>query len=64
MKIHEITLDTKELNEAVEMWLKNKGLDVQVASIQKSYVKGADWQIDAVAKEDFNKALVELPVSG
>jgi hypothetical protein len=45
MKIKQLTIDSKDMKQAVEAFLKTKGIDLPVHSITKEYYWKDDWEV-------------------
>lgn len=45
MKIKKVTIDEKEIAQAVEMFLATKGVNLPVHSITKPYHYGNEWEV-------------------
>lgn len=45
MKIKQLTIDSKDMKQAVEAFLKTKGIDLLVHSIAKEYSWKDDWEV-------------------
>jgi hypothetical protein len=48
MQIEKVTITDKELNEAVEAWIKTKGIQVPVERVHKAYSYSSEWTVDFV----------------
>lgn len=51
MIIKQIVITSRELNEAVQEWLKKRGLDVNVNEVEKSYAQTGCYNVDSDVKE-------------
>jgi len=60
MTIEKLKITEKELNEAVQCFLKQRGIDVLVESVHKEYSYSSQWSVDMKLKEE--QETVPLPV--
>ena len=58
MKIKKLTLDEKDMNEAVQMFLKTRGITLPVHSINKEY----SWQKETEVTFEFEVEPIRPPL--
>lgn len=54
MNIEEITLTVDEHKEAVRMYLKSRGIDIQVKAVDSKGYPVRGWRVDAEPMEQVN----------
>lgn len=52
MTIEKVLLTEQDVREAVQSWLKTKGIDIKVSSFSKNYSASGGWSIEVDLKSE------------
>lgn len=60
MTIEKVLLTEQDVREAVQSWLKTKGIDIKVSNFSKNYSASGGWSIEVDLKSEAVDELIPI----